>query len=133
MRAGLQLVPFSFTGESEAVAIGNMGISGIPVELVPQATRQKAMEDVVQDYPGLIIVDYTLPQAVNGELETPHPPPLPLFFSFSPLTGKHTHIHTYKHTHIHTYIPQPDVLGWQVSSAIRLRLRPDAFAARWFL
>ncbi|KAK9865557.1 hypothetical protein WJX84_002189 [Apatococcus fuscideae] len=65
VRAGLQLVPFSFTGESEAVAIGNMGISGIPVELVPQATRQKAMEDVVQDYPGLIIVDYTLPQAVN--------------------------------------------------------------------
>lgn len=67
VRAGLQLVPYSFTGESEAVAIGNVGVSGIPVELVAPEVRQQALEDVVRDYPGLIIVDYTLPQAVNGE------------------------------------------------------------------
>lgn len=66
VRAGLQLVPYSFTGESEAVAIGNIGVSGIPVELVPPEVRQQALEDVRRDYPGLIIVDYTLPQAVNG-------------------------------------------------------------------
>ena len=67
VRAGLQLVPYSFTGESEAVAIGNIGVSGIPVELVPPEVRQQALEDVRRDFPGLIIVDYTLPQAVNGE------------------------------------------------------------------
>ena len=67
VRAGLQLVPYSFTGESEAVAIGNIGVSGIPVELVPPEVRQQALEDVRRAYPGLIIVDYTLPQAVNGE------------------------------------------------------------------
>ncbi len=67
VRAGLQLVPYSFTGESEAVAIGNVGVSGIPVELVAPEVRQQALEDVVKAYPGLIIVDYTLPQAVNGE------------------------------------------------------------------
>ncbi len=30
----LQLVPISFTRASEAVAVGNVGVSGIPVELV---------------------------------------------------------------------------------------------------
>lgn len=28
MRAGLTLVPYSLTGESEAVAVGNVGVSG---------------------------------------------------------------------------------------------------------
>ena len=34
VRAGLTLIPFSFTGSSEAVAVGNIGVCGIPVELV---------------------------------------------------------------------------------------------------
>jgi predicted NAD/FAD-binding protein len=29
--------------------------------------REKVMDQVLQDYPGLIVVDYTLPAAVNGE------------------------------------------------------------------
>ena len=39
VRAGLQLVPFSFTGSSEAVAVGNVGVEGIPVELVGPEER----------------------------------------------------------------------------------------------
>ena len=40
LRAGLTLVPVSFTGASEAVAVGNVGVSGVPVELVGPAERQ---------------------------------------------------------------------------------------------
>ncbi len=68
VRAGLQLVPISFTGASEAVAVGNVGVSGIPVELVHPDERQSAMESVKAQYPGLVLIDFTLPSVVNGEL-----------------------------------------------------------------
>ena len=67
VRAGLQLVPVSFTGASEAVAVGNVGVSGIPVELVHPAERQSAMESMKAQYPGLVLIDFTLPSVVNGE------------------------------------------------------------------
>lgn len=66
VRAGLQLVPFSFTGSSEAVAVGNVGVEGIPVELVAPEERQEAMTQVKEKYKNLVIIDFTLPQAVNG-------------------------------------------------------------------
>ena len=66
VRAGLQLVPFSFTGTSEAVAVSNIGVSGIPVEVVGPDRRQDAMAGVKRDFPGMIVIDFTLPQAVNG-------------------------------------------------------------------
>lgn len=65
VRAGLTLVPYSLTGQSEAVAVGNVGVSGIPVELVGPAERQAALDRIRSQYPDLIVVDYTLPQAVN--------------------------------------------------------------------
>ena len=68
VRAGLTLVPFSFTGESEAVVVGNVAVSGIPVQLIGPEQRQKALEDVLSDYKDLIVIDFTLPQAVNGEI-----------------------------------------------------------------
>jgi 4-hydroxy-tetrahydrodipicolinate reductase len=65
LRAGLTLVPFSFTGQSEAVAVGNVGVAGYPVELIGPERRAAAMAEVRAAYPGLIAVDYTLPAAVN--------------------------------------------------------------------
>lgn len=67
VRAGLTLVPFSFTGQSEAVAVGNIGVCGVPVELISPAERQVALDKIVAEYPNLVVVDYTLPTAVNGE------------------------------------------------------------------
>ena len=67
VRAGLQLVPVSFTGASEAVAVGNVGVSGIPVELVHPDERQSAMQNLKAQYPGLVLIDFTLPSVVNGE------------------------------------------------------------------
>ena len=66
VRAGLKLVPCSFTGSSEAVAVGNVGVEGIPVELVGPAERQEAMQQVKDQYSNLVIIDFTLPMAVNG-------------------------------------------------------------------
>ena len=66
MRAGLNLVPVSFTGESEGVAVHNIGVSGVPVELILPEERQQAMDRVKAAYPGLVVVDFTLPTAVNG-------------------------------------------------------------------
>ena len=69
VRAGLSLVPYSFTGSSEAVAVGNVGVEGIPVELVGPEERQQAMEQAKREYPNMIIIDFTLPQAVNGMVD----------------------------------------------------------------
>jgi hypothetical protein len=66
VRAGLQLVPYSFTGESEGMAVESIGVSGIPVELILPEARQQAMERVQSEFPGVLIIDYTLPSAVNG-------------------------------------------------------------------
>ena len=49
-------------------AVGNVGVEGIPVELVLKSERQEAMERIKAEYPNLIMIDYTLPQSVNGEL-----------------------------------------------------------------
>ena len=65
LRAGLTLVPYSFTGSSEAVAVGNVGVAGYPVELIGPERRAAAMGEVLAAYPGLVVVDYTLPSAVN--------------------------------------------------------------------
>lgn len=65
VRAGLTLVPYSITGESGAVAVSNVGVSGIPVELVPMEARQQRVRELREQYPGLVVIDYTLPSAVN--------------------------------------------------------------------
>jgi hypothetical protein len=66
VRAGLTLIPYTFTGRSEAVAVGNVGVCGVPVELITPQERQSALESIKKEYPNLVVIDYTLPSAVNG-------------------------------------------------------------------
>lgn len=70
VKAGLQLVPFSITGTSEAVVVGNVGVSGIPVELVGPEERQVAIKKIQSEHANLICIDFTLPEAVNGKKDT---------------------------------------------------------------
>ena len=65
VRAGLTLIPYTFTGRSEAVAVGNVGVCGVPVELITAQERQVAFDKIKADYPDLVVIDYTLPSAVN--------------------------------------------------------------------
>lgn len=69
VRAGLQLVPITMTGYSAGVAVSNIGIAGIPVELVGKDRRQEAMDKVKERHPGLIVVDYTMPNCVNDNAD----------------------------------------------------------------
>lgn len=69
VRAGLQLVPYTLTGYSAGVAVSNIGILGIPVEVVGKGQRQEALDAIKAKYPNLIIVDYTLPSVVNENAE----------------------------------------------------------------
>lgn len=39
LRAGLELVPFTFCGYSQGVAVGRVGVAGIPVEKVTPENR----------------------------------------------------------------------------------------------
>lgn len=73
--AGLTLVPYTLTGYSAGVAVSNVGIRGVPVELVGRDRRQKVMEQILEKHPDLIVVDYTTPYCVNGgcgSLHTTH-------------------------------------------------------------
>jgi hypothetical protein len=65
--AGLNLVPYTLTGYSAGVAVSNVGIRGIPVELVGRDRRQEVMQQILHKHPNLIVVDYTTPYCVNGE------------------------------------------------------------------
>jgi 4-hydroxy-tetrahydrodipicolinate reductase len=62
--AGLKLVPVCLTGPG----LGrSFTIQGISVEAVDSKDREGVLDRVVQEYPNVIVVDYTLPAAVNGE------------------------------------------------------------------
>lgn len=101
VRAGLSLVPYTICGTSQGVAVGSIGISGIPVERVTLENRVQVllipvlsietwypmpgtpdkreifttfqpvqvMQEVKGSYPGMIIVDYSLPSAVNSNAQ----------------------------------------------------------------
>jgi 4-hydroxy-tetrahydrodipicolinate reductase len=66
VKAGLTLVPYTLSGYSAGVAVANIGVLGIPVELVGKDQRQEAMSKLKERYPNLIVVDYTTPYCVNG-------------------------------------------------------------------
>jgi len=66
VKAGLTLVPYTLTGYSAGVAVSNIGVSGIPVEVVGKDRRQDIMNQIKEKHPNLIVVDYTTPYCVNG-------------------------------------------------------------------
>lgn len=45
LRAGLELIPFTFCGTSQGVAVGSVGVSGIPVERVSPDKRDEVCTD----------------------------------------------------------------------------------------
>ncbi|KAF8063027.1 DAPB1 [Scenedesmus sp. PABB004] len=67
--AGLTLVPFTLTGYSAGVAVSNIGVAGVPVEVVGKDRRAAALASIRKDHPNLIIVDYTTPYCVNDNAQ----------------------------------------------------------------
>jgi len=62
----VKLVPYTFCGKSRGVAVGKIGVSGVPVERVTPEERQSALDMIKATYSNLVVIDYTLPMAVNG-------------------------------------------------------------------
>eukprot|EP01026_Neomeris_dumetosa_P007882 TRINITY_DN12447_c0_g3_i1.p1 TRINITY_DN12447_c0_g3~~TRINITY_DN12447_c0_g3_i1.p1 ORF type:complete len:324 (-),score=38.12 TRINITY_DN12447_c0_g3_i1:324-1295(-) len=65
VRAGLELVPVTFTAETIGVAVENIGVNGVPVAVYGLERQQEVMDEIKSKYPDVIIVDFTLPLCVN--------------------------------------------------------------------
>lgn len=46
VRAGLELIPYTFCGTSQGVAVGSIGVSGVPVERVSAERRDQVRSKV---------------------------------------------------------------------------------------
>mmetsp|Transcript_39307 Transcript_39307/g.47604 ORF Transcript_39307/g.47604 Transcript_39307/m.47604 type:complete len:366 (-) Transcript_39307:487-1584(-) len=71
VEAGLTLVPFALTGNAaETVACGGVAVKLVGVD----EDRDALMEKLKVEYPGMIVVDYTVPVAAeaNAEFYTKH-------------------------------------------------------------
>ena len=60
---GLELVPFSLTGEQ--IVENESEVAGKNIQLLKPSNRESRIGDVLAKYPGLIAVDFTHPTAVN--------------------------------------------------------------------
>jgi dihydrodipicolinate reductase len=59
--AGLQLVPFSLAEKND-----NVDVNGVKLQLCNKSERDAVLDNVLKLHPNVVIVDYTVPQAVNG-------------------------------------------------------------------
>lgn len=63
--AGLNVVPVSFGCEEESGQTFQIGEKEFLVH--GPSDRESALASVLDQYPNLIVVDYTIPNAVNGK------------------------------------------------------------------
>lgn len=64
--AGLKLVPVSFSSSEESGRVVQVG--GIDVKVHGPSGREGILASVFDEFPDVIVVDYTVPAAVNGIL-----------------------------------------------------------------
>lgn len=64
--AGLQILPKSFGPEKEA---GNtVEVFGNEIKIHGPSERESVLASLYDDYPNMIVVDYTVPDLVNGKI-----------------------------------------------------------------
>ncbi|KAL8166416.1 hypothetical protein V2J09_007915 [Rumex salicifolius] len=64
--AGLHIIPASFGSAEDS---GSVQIGGKQIHLLGYDNREKTLASVVDEYPDLIVVDYSVPAAVNDNAE----------------------------------------------------------------
>lgn len=62
--AGLNLIPLSFGSEEESGK--TVQVNGKDILVHGPANREKVLASVFDGHPNLIVIDYTVPSAVNG-------------------------------------------------------------------
>ncbi|TVU30187.1 hypothetical protein EJB05_21797 [Eragrostis curvula] len=65
--AGLQLVPVSFSAVE--VLDGKVDICDREIQIYDPSKSEQILPSIIKDYPDLIVVDYTVPDAVNANAE----------------------------------------------------------------
>ncbi|KAL8171090.1 hypothetical protein V2J09_022894, partial [Rumex salicifolius] len=65
--AGLHIVPSSFGSAEESGQ--SVQVGGKEIELLSYDDREKTLASIADEYPNLIVVDYSAPAAVNGNAE----------------------------------------------------------------
>lgn len=63
--AGLQLVPVSFSAIE--VPDGKLNICDRDIHIHDPSESERILRSIAKDYPDMIVVDYTVPDAVNGK------------------------------------------------------------------
>lgn len=62
---GLTLVPYSLIGRAAAENGKSVDVMGVQVQLLSKGD-EAVWDRILSDHPDMIIVDYTVPNAVNG-------------------------------------------------------------------
>lgn len=65
LSAGLHLIPVSFSSSEDIVQTIQVG--GKDIQVHGPSERESILSSIFDDYPDLIVVDYTVPAAVNGK------------------------------------------------------------------
>lgn len=55
VHSGFQLIPQTFSGLSAGVAVCNIGVRGVPVQLVGPERRQAVLDTLKTQYPNMLV------------------------------------------------------------------------------
>ncbi|GFR44383.1 hypothetical protein Agub_g5603 [Astrephomene gubernaculifera] len=69
LRANIELVPYTLCGPNDVADKSHVSVQGVQLELVPPATRDEVVRQLQSRYPGLVMVDYTLPDAIHSMVD----------------------------------------------------------------
>ncbi|EFJ52603.1 hypothetical protein VOLCADRAFT_109527 [Volvox carteri f. nagariensis] len=69
LRANIDLVPYTLCAPMDIEKKTHVTVQGVQLELVPPAVRDVAIADIKARYPNLIMVDYTLPDAIHDMVD----------------------------------------------------------------
>ena len=62
-------MPYTLCGPNDVADKSHVAVAGLQVELVPPATRDAVVQDIKRRYPNLVMVDYTLPDAIHSMVD----------------------------------------------------------------
>ncbi|GAX77624.1 hypothetical protein CEUSTIGMA_g5067.t1 [Chlamydomonas eustigma] len=70
VRAGLELIPYSFCSSKDSKTKSQIDVGGISVELVgPGQDRDNLIKTLQSQYPNMITVDYTVPDVIHDMVD----------------------------------------------------------------
>lgn len=70
LRAGLEVLPFTFTSAEDAQRNPTVDVGGVKVQTVPPGqARIDLVKKLQKEHPGMITVDYTVPDVIHAQVD----------------------------------------------------------------